>query len=325
MKADFRLAYSSVLRRLCLPALTLLMATTLSAREDNRGQHLLNCSEVNFTRKAAFEAIIQKAGLDVVGNFQDDGSKFSDSEVLALPVGEALNRVGLDCEWKLIGNVLVLTSVEHVGVPECLLPMEYHFKSAPANEVLPILKKVYPGIRFTSHPTLNGFFASGSKESLLNLWKWVLIIDREGPFENMEITQRFTPRLLTTERAKALALKHNPRVRASIDERTVLVDGHFQDVIEAFWFLDGEDRELLLCQVSVQELRISSNSCRFLETTDRRLKVNCDNHCDGPLHLLGLDVGDWIEAHHVVLFADQPEWRITRNGVPTRIVLNLTP
>lgn len=56
-----------------------------------------------------------------------------------------------------------------------------------------------------------------------------------------------------------------------------------------------------------------------------RLEVGCGNQCEGPLQMLGLAAGDYLDANHVVLFAAQPEWRITRNGIPTRIILNLKP
>lgn len=58
---------------------------------------------------------------------------------------------------------------DEVRLPANSIRMEYLLEEAPAAMVVDFLKDEYSQVEFTLHPTLNGFYASGSREDLLQI------------------------------------------------------------------------------------------------------------------------------------------------------------
>lgn len=56
--------------------------------------------------------------------------------------------------------------------------MEYLLEQAPSTKVLDFLKGRYPDVEFTPHPTMNGFYARGSREDLLQIKHELATLDR---------------------------------------------------------------------------------------------------------------------------------------------------
>lgn len=56
--------------------------------------------------------------------------------------------------------------------------MEYLLEEAPAAKVLDFLKGSYTNVEFTAHPTMNGFYARGSREELLQIKRELANLDR---------------------------------------------------------------------------------------------------------------------------------------------------
>ncbi len=56
--------------------------------------------------------------------------------------------------------------------------MEYLLEEAPSAKVLDFLKGSYPNVEFTAHPTMNGFYARGSREELLQIKRELGNLDR---------------------------------------------------------------------------------------------------------------------------------------------------
>lgn len=77
--------------------------------------------------------------------------------------------------------VMVLVSSGLCCPPGCQDPaglrMEYLLNHTPATVALLVLKPLYPQAKYTRHPTMNGFYANGSKADLLSIKRALSIID----------------------------------------------------------------------------------------------------------------------------------------------------
>lgn len=63
-------------------------------------------------------------------------------------------------------------------VPLDAVRMECSLEDAEALKVIPLLKARYPKVEFKSHPVVNGFYARGSCEDLLNIKRELPLFDR---------------------------------------------------------------------------------------------------------------------------------------------------
>merc|ERR1711964_215530 len=63
-------------------------------------------------------------------------------------------------------------------VPPDAIRMEYLLEQAPSAKVVDFLKGEYEAVEFTPHPTMNGFYARGSKEDFLQIKRELANLDR---------------------------------------------------------------------------------------------------------------------------------------------------
>lgn len=80
---------------------------------------------------------------------------------------------------------LVVAAPEHIAElcldSENYLRMEYLLEEASATKVVDFLRGEYDRVRFAPHPTMNGFFAWGSKADLLQIKREMANLDRVPP------------------------------------------------------------------------------------------------------------------------------------------------
>jgi type II secretory pathway component GspD/PulD (secretin) len=88
-----------------------------------------------------------------------------------------------DLDYKAIDNTIVvgppdklanisddiLGQVKAPSVPREAVTAEFTLENAPAAKIIEFLQKQYPNVQFTPHPTINGFFARGSKQDLASI------------------------------------------------------------------------------------------------------------------------------------------------------------
>ena len=75
-------------------------------------------------------------------------------------------------------DVLAMDNVKETVLPENAVRMEYLLEEAPSAKVVDFLKDEYPKVKFTPHPTMNGFYANGSKDDLLQIKRELSNLDR---------------------------------------------------------------------------------------------------------------------------------------------------
>lgn len=75
-------------------------------------------------------------------------------------------------------SILDSDRVADKEVPDGAVRMEYLLEEAPSAKVVDFLKNEYPRVKFTPHPTMNGFYALGSREDLLQIKRELSNLDR---------------------------------------------------------------------------------------------------------------------------------------------------
>ena len=75
-------------------------------------------------------------------------------------------------------NILDDDQVKTREVPEDAVRMEYLLEEAQSAKVVEFLKGEYDRVKFTPHPTMNGFYATGSKDDLLQIKRELGNLDR---------------------------------------------------------------------------------------------------------------------------------------------------
>lgn len=303
--------------------LVLLLAAVLSGHQAGSSEVRIDFTAKGVTQNHAFENIVEQADLEVVGTFRGDEHYRYDFSLSDMMVADALDGIYVDRGWKLQRNVLVLTPVRSEYPEWCRF--EILLEHAPVQDLLPELRSAFPDIEFTEHPTMNGFFPLGSKESLLELKRMIYKLDIETAPPFPPITRRHELQILNPERAVDELTSRFPKVQVGAEGRTLQLNGSLREVGEVLTYLDTVDRLYEETEISLSQVAGSAQTCFFYTANNVDLRVDCPSDCQGPLQRMGLQDGDLIFSQHVRSLADQPEWRITRNGVPTRIVLNLNP
>ena len=304
--------------------LALLLAAVLSRQHSGAPQVRVDLVAKDITRGEAFERLVDSAGLRVVGSWSGTDESYTyDFDLHDVAVGDALEKVHLGRGWKLLGGVLVITPTWSDSPEWCRFEML--LEHAPVKVLLPELEAAFPDIVFTEHPAMNGFFPYGSKSSLLELRRTLVQLDLEGAPPFPKIVRGYQLQVISAEKVVQELNARFPAIQVKPDGRTLLMDGPLADVGEALSYLDDTDRLQEKAEISLNRLANSTHICHFYSANNVDLRVDCPPDCQGPLQAMGLQTGDWIYSQHVRQLAAQPEWRITRKGVPTRIILNLKP
>lgn len=269
------------------------------------------------TRQEALEQVTAQLGITLVDSSGESWSKYrSDFQFENTPVSDVLNRLGAN--WKLIGDVLIVTPV-HEGLGCGAIRMEYILDEVPVRVLLPELKSGFPLVVFTPHPTMNGFYASGARYELLEIKRLIDQMDAasiSGMMKRRHKIQHFRPGELRRQ-----VESRYPLVVVQREDDGLVLEGPFPDTGQALLFLREVDRETLIIPVSLEELRQAQTTCRYFGRTSPR--VDCEPNCQGPLHLLGLQVGDVLEDHYNDDLRDKPEWWVKRAERDYRIMLEI--
>lgn len=265
--------------------------------------------------------------LTVVGKVPEPPSKIDyreDYSFVDTPVEEVLAKTY--SEWKLVGNALVVTPLKPRPFDCGDCRMEYLLQEAPAATLLPSLESAFPNTSFTPHPTLNGFYARGSKDDLLEIKRILLEVDHNPVPPLPARHRRHQLQWLQASVLEKSVEARFPQVHLKTIEGGVQIDGRLPDVDRALEYAKEIDREPIEISVSLDALRHAQPSCRidspYASTTST---VDCPPNCHGPLQLLGLQNGDVLPDYYNDPLRTKPEWWVQRDGKDYRIVLKLEP
>ena len=275
----------------------------------------------------AVQGIAEQAGMELLPLPELEGfGSLRGTDMLAV---QALDSVLWETEWKLIHNQLLLVSREgeryEIPPNSCGL-MEYLLEIVPANQVLEVIQPIFPKLKCRPHPTMNGFYANGPKEDMLEIKRLLSKLDVPD-LNNPEISwpsiaRTIELRTLSASSVSQLLNRHYPDISHQQDGSTVVLAGDPRQIGPALRELRKQDHTAITVAVSLEKLRQAKPDCLLVSDPDS-IRVECSDNCEGPLQLTGLRNGDLLDSDYTAVVRNQPEWWIERDGVPYRIELEL--
>lgn len=135
---------------------------------------------------------------------------------------------------------------------------EFQLSAAPAAQVVEFLKAQYPDVKFDMHPTLNGFFAKGTKSELAGIKKSLTSLDRV-PEAAAAPTREYIPvNYGTVADVQSLVKTLVPSVQLAVDSRLsmLIVEGSPSDIAQVRDVLENLDKhaEQVMLDVKVVDL-----------------------------------------------------------------------
>ena len=159
--------------------------------------------------------------------------------------------------------------IKEAVVPENAIRMEYLLEEAPSAKVVDFLTDEYARVKFTPHPTLNGFYANGSREDLLQIKRELANLDRV-PEPPAPPTREFLPvKYGDIGEIRGLLGTLVPDVQYNVDARQNLLiiegaPGAVEQVREALARLDRPSDQVM---VDLKVVDISDNGSKQLGVT----------------------------------------------------------
>lgn len=157
-------------------------------------------------------------------------------------------------------------SQRQAQVPADAPRMEYLLEEAPSAKVVDFLKAEYPRVKFTPHPTMNGFYAQGSKEDLLQIKRELANLDRV-PEPPPPPTREFIPvKYADITEVRGLLGTLVPDVQYNVDARQnmLIVEGSPGAIDQVREMLAELDRPLDQVMVDLKVVDISDNGSKSL-------------------------------------------------------------
>lgn len=163
----------------------------------------------------------------------------------------------------------ILGKIKEAQLPADSVRMEYLLEEAPAPKVLDFLKGEYARVKFTPHPTMNGFFANGTKEDLLQIKRELPNLDRipEPPAPPL---REFLPvRYAELEEIRGLLQTMVPDVTFNADTRQsmLIAEGSSSAIDQVRELLAEFDRPLEQVMIDLKVVDISDNGQKNLGVT----------------------------------------------------------
>ena len=313
------------LRRLKEIAILALVAATVavaSLRDTPRTYSPLTFKLTQATSHELIDKVAKELKLKVVGCPPEPAESRpyrQDYEFVDAPVEEVLNSAY--GEWKLLDDVLVVT-------PACVSEfypdgcrMEYLLEEASADILVSFLRRAFSRVKLTPHPTMNGFYALGNKDDLLEIKKLLVELDHNPIPLLPDRYRRHSVQWLKPKELETALKSRFPQLAIQVNSNELLLDGPLPEVDEALLYAQELDRKIIEVRVSLEDLGMAPPTCELLR--DPPETVNCEPTCQGPLHLLGLKPGDILPDFYNKPLRTTPEWLVERNGKNYRILLDL--
>lgn len=163
----------------------------------------------------------------------------------------------------------ILRTQKQAKVPANAVRMEYLLEEAPSAKVLDFLKGSYPNVEFTPHPTMNGFYARGSREDLLQIKRELANLDRVPPPPAPPLREFLSVKYGDINEVRALLSTLVPDVVYNVDTRLnlIIAEGSPGAIDQVRELLAELDRPLDQVMVDLKVVDISDNGTKTLGVT----------------------------------------------------------
>lgn len=178
---------------------------------------------------------------------------------------------------------------------------------------------LFPEVRLTVYPVLNGFLCSGKLEELLALKRLSSQFDQEP--SPTEVCLPYALQVLEPKDAMELLSRFpNVRSESGSGEREKSEIRLFAPSIDSLGLalecLRRADRHVVVVHYDKDQLEECSAVCAF-RILDDDFRVDCPMpDCPGPLHLLGLKQGDYLSGYRNEERLGWNEWWVEREERP---------
>lgn len=164
-------------------------------------------------------------------------------------------------------NILGMT--KQAVVPAHAVRQEFLLEKAPAAKVISFLKGQYPNVRFTPHPTMNGFFAYGSKKDILAIKQEIPNLDRVPQPPPPPLREYLPVNYADVNAMRTLLSTLVPDVQYNVDTRLnmIIAEGSPGAIDQAKEVLAELDRPLQQVMIDVKIVDLSENGSKKLGVT----------------------------------------------------------
>jgi type II secretory pathway component GspD/PulD (secretin) len=147
--------------------------------------------------------------------------------------------------------------------------MEYLLEEAPSAKVLDFLKGQYADVEFTPHPTMNGFYARGSRDELLQIKRELANLDRIPEPPPPPLREFLSVKYGEINEVRALLSTLVPDVVYNVDTRLnlIIAEGSPGAIDQVRELLAELDRPLDQVMVDLKVVDISDNGSKNLGVT----------------------------------------------------------
>ena len=159
--------------------------------------------------------------------------------------------------------------VKEATVPEDAIRMEYLLEEAPSPKVVDFLQDEYSRVKFTPHPTLNGFYANGSRDDLLQIKRELANLDRVPEPPAPPLREFLPVKYGDISEIRGLLGTLVPDVQYNVDARQnlLIVEGSPGAINQVRDMLAELDRPLDQVMVDLKVVDISDNGTKNLGVT----------------------------------------------------------
>lgn len=154
-------------------------------------------------------------------------------------------------------------------VPPDAIRMEYLLEQAPSAKVVDFLKGEYEAVEFTPHPTMNGFYARGSKEDLLQIKRELANLDRVPEPPPPPLREFLPVKYGDIAEIRGLLGTLVPDVQYNVDTRQnlLIVEGSPGAIDQVRELLAELDRPLDQVMIDLKVVDITDNGSKSLGVT----------------------------------------------------------
>lgn len=166
-------------------------------------------------------------------------------------------------------DVLAMDNVKETILPADAVRMEYLLEEAPSAKVVDFLKDEYPKVKFTAHPTMNGFYANGSKDDLLQIKRELANLDRVPEPPAPPLREFLPVNYGAIDEVRGLLSTLVPDAQYNVDTRRnlLIVEGSPGAIDQVRELLAELDRPADQVMVDLKVVDLSDNGTKSLGVT----------------------------------------------------------
>ncbi len=166
-------------------------------------------------------------------------------------------------------DILSDANVKQAVLPENSVRMEYLLEEAPSAKVVDFLRGQYPRVKFTSHPTMNGFYAEGSRDDLLQIKRELANLDRVPEPPPPPLREFLSIKYGDINEVRALLSTLVPDVQYNVDTRLnlLIAEGAPGAIDQVRELLAELDRPMDQVMIDLKVVDISDNGQKQLGVT----------------------------------------------------------